>query len=364
MSLQAAASIVQDARRRPDLLLCASAGSSPTRTYHLLGRAAESEPGLFERLRILKVDEWGGLPMVHPSTCETDLRKNLLGRLKVTEDRYHGFVSDAADPRASAAEWRSGFEQNGPVDICVLGLGTNGHVAMNEPAERFVLARGPPGAKFASASMLAASPVRPTHGRRWLPNPVFAEDLVARLWRSQARACSGDCGRRRSRLNFRLHFSGCIRTRPCCVTRRRLRIWCDSLFKVFRDEPLPLTRYPLPSTSSNDSCERRAGSHRHRHWRNQDRGGGRGPNRCIRARISLATEAELGFGRAVERISRAITTWRFKRAGRSRISMESASAAPTAGPRSRHDQILTPWRVGMTATSSLRCGSASASRCI
>ena len=166
MSQQAAALIVQDARRRPDLLLCASAGSSPTRTYHLLGQAAASEPALFERLRVLKVDEWGGLPMDNPATCETDLRKNLLRPLRITPDRYDGFKSDAADLRRECERVAQWLDQNGPIDICLLGLGTNGHVAMNEPAEALCphahVARLAP--TSLQHSMLAASAAKPTHG--------------------------------------------------------------------------------------------------------------------------------------------------------------------------------------------------------
>ena len=49
-----------------------------------------------------------------------------------------GFDSHAADPKAECTRVARWLEGNGPIDLCVLGLGTNGHLAMNEPAEALV----------------------------------------------------------------------------------------------------------------------------------------------------------------------------------------------------------------------------------
>ena len=134
MSRRAEQLIVTNLRRRPRLLLCASAGGTPTRLYQLLAARRQDEPRLFDRLRVLQIDEWGGLPPAHPATCDEDLRVKLVAPLRLSHDRYVSFRTDASDPEAECqrvAEW---LAQNGPIDLCILGLGLNGHVAMNEPA--------------------------------------------------------------------------------------------------------------------------------------------------------------------------------------------------------------------------------------
>jgi galactosamine-6-phosphate isomerase len=158
--------IVSDLKRKPGLILCASAGNTPTRTYELLAARAVRQPRLFAEMRVLQIDEWGGLARGNPGSCEHDLRVKLLEPLGIDRERYIGFRSDAAHPEAECdriAEW---LASNGPIDICLLGLGMNGHVAMNEPGQSAV-----PQAHLAKLSrsslqhpMLRHMPRKPTFG--------------------------------------------------------------------------------------------------------------------------------------------------------------------------------------------------------
>lgn len=134
LARKAAAFIADELAQRPDLLLCASAGGSPTRSYELLARRSVRDPRRFARLRVIKIDEWFGVPPDHPASCEGDLRAKLLGPLGVSADRYVGFRSEAADPVRECERIQRWLAAHGPIDVCVLGLGTNGHIAMNEPA--------------------------------------------------------------------------------------------------------------------------------------------------------------------------------------------------------------------------------------
>jgi galactosamine-6-phosphate isomerase len=63
--------IIQEIKKNKKLLLCAATGGSPTKTYELLGIEYEKQPGLFSHLQIIKLDEWGGIPMNHLATCES-----------------------------------------------------------------------------------------------------------------------------------------------------------------------------------------------------------------------------------------------------------------------------------------------------
>jgi galactosamine-6-phosphate isomerase len=134
MSQHAAGLIVDEIRRRPDLLMCAATGSTPTRTYELLVEDGH-DPGLFDRLRVLKLDEWCGLESEHAATSETYLQKNLIGPLAVASRRYIGFDSNSPHPQAECERVRGELLKNAPIDLCILGLGANGHLGLNEPGE-------------------------------------------------------------------------------------------------------------------------------------------------------------------------------------------------------------------------------------
>jgi galactosamine-6-phosphate isomerase len=138
MSQGAADLIVAELKRRPDLLLCASAGGTPTTAYERLAARRARQPRLFEKMRVLQIDEWGGLPRENPATCQADLQTKLLGPLGIEAARYRGFRSDAADARGECERMAQWLVKNGPIDLCLLGLGINGHVAMNEPGETLI----------------------------------------------------------------------------------------------------------------------------------------------------------------------------------------------------------------------------------
>jgi galactosamine-6-phosphate isomerase len=135
MSWHAAALVSEEVRRRPDLLLCTAAGSTPIRTYEILAAKMRTEPHLCDRLRVLKLDEWGGLEMDHEATCETYHQKYLIRPLSLSSERYISFRSNAADPQAECERIRTALEKHLPIDYCILGLGANGHLGLNEPGE-------------------------------------------------------------------------------------------------------------------------------------------------------------------------------------------------------------------------------------
>ena len=129
--------LVEAVKAKPDLLLCCATGDTLTRSYEVMGEYEASNPGFFSELRILQFDEWVGLDRSHPGSCVTYLKKYFQGPLNMADDRLFIFEGKADDPermRDSALEL---IEREGPIDICTLGLGTNGHLGFNEPAEEF-----------------------------------------------------------------------------------------------------------------------------------------------------------------------------------------------------------------------------------
>ena len=93
LSLKAATLIKKALARKPDLLLCAAGGSTPLRTYELLAKDHVRHPELFRKLRVVKLDEWGGIAMNDPGTCENQIRSFVLSPLHVADKRYFGFDS-------------------------------------------------------------------------------------------------------------------------------------------------------------------------------------------------------------------------------------------------------------------------------
>jgi galactosamine-6-phosphate isomerase len=135
LSRRAAEIIAGEIRSQPDLLFCAASGSTPTRTYELLRETRQAEPHLFDQVRVVKLDEWGGLDQVHEATCEAYLQRQLIRPLGISSERYIAFRSDPENAQAECERIGTLLAKYLPIDLCILGLGANGHLGLNEPAE-------------------------------------------------------------------------------------------------------------------------------------------------------------------------------------------------------------------------------------
>jgi galactosamine-6-phosphate isomerase len=133
MSRWAASRIRTVSLAQPNALLGLATGSSPLRTYQLLAGMAVREPRLFRAIRILKLDEWGGLDLNDPANCESYLQRHVLKPWGVKANRYCGWHSRPKNPAAECARVARWLERHGPMDLCILGLGLNGHLLLNEP---------------------------------------------------------------------------------------------------------------------------------------------------------------------------------------------------------------------------------------
>ncbi len=151
MSRAVAARLADELRPKRNSLICLATGSSPQRAYELLVAHARAEPDLYEEARWLKLDEWGGLAMDDPASCEHFLRRLLLTPLAVPPERYFGWESQPTDPAAECDRVAAWLALHGPIDIQVLGLGKNGHLGFNEPTRQ--LQSGPHVAILSPASL-------------------------------------------------------------------------------------------------------------------------------------------------------------------------------------------------------------------
>lgn len=137
LSRRAARDVLGELRRHPGLLLGVATGDSPRRTYERLVESRAEKPGLFRAVRVVTLDEWLGLVPGHPASCETYVRERITGPLGIGRSRCHGFRSGAEDPVAECRRMERWLERHGPLDLCILGLGRNGHLLINEPAASF-----------------------------------------------------------------------------------------------------------------------------------------------------------------------------------------------------------------------------------
>ena len=137
LSAQAAAVVAAQIERKRGLVLCTATGNSPIGLYGELAHRAAADRELFRAIRIIALDEWGGLRETDPGSATGFLREKVLTPLQISDDRFIAFDT-GIEPGEACRRMRAELERVGPIDLAVLGLGMNGHVGFNEPGPALV----------------------------------------------------------------------------------------------------------------------------------------------------------------------------------------------------------------------------------
>ncbi len=138
-SPQEAAGLLADAieslvRRRPDAVLGLATGSSPLLTYQeLVHRHRRGSGPSYARVRAFLLDEYVGLPRSHPQSYRATIERELTGHLDVEPGNVASPDGVAEDLVEAGRQYEAAIAAAGGVDIQVLGIGTDGHLAFNEP---------------------------------------------------------------------------------------------------------------------------------------------------------------------------------------------------------------------------------------
>ena len=136
---RAAEIVGETVKRRPEAVLALPTGSTPMGMYGELGRMCER--GLdFSRVTAFMLDEYIGIARDSSYNFAGYLDKYLYANVNVARARRRGFDSLAADPEAECRRYDRDIAEAGGFDLAILGIGSNGHVAFNEPGESVSLA--------------------------------------------------------------------------------------------------------------------------------------------------------------------------------------------------------------------------------
>lgn len=120
-------------RRKPDAVLGLATGSSPLRVYDELARR-HAEHGLsFAQASAFMLDEYVGLPEGHPERYRNVIETEIASRVDFAPGAVHGPDGLADDLPAACTSYEQAIVDAGGVDLQLLGIGTDGHIAFNEP---------------------------------------------------------------------------------------------------------------------------------------------------------------------------------------------------------------------------------------
>jgi glucosamine-6-phosphate deaminase len=121
---------------KPDLAVAVPAGRTPRRMYARLEALQAADPVDFTRLSVFCVDE-----LCPPAPADgyfwRQIRREFVGWARVPAARCRPFAVDAPDLEVMCRDYEAAISAAGGLDLVMLGLGPNAHIACHEPPADF-----------------------------------------------------------------------------------------------------------------------------------------------------------------------------------------------------------------------------------
>ena len=138
MSDKAASIIASQVTLKPDCVLGLATGSTPIGTYKKLVEWCAEGILDFSNVTSVNLDEYKGLSGDNDQSYRYFMNTNLFNHVNINKENT--FVPNGLEPDSEKAcsEYDAVIERVGGIDLQLLGLGHNGHIGFNEPADEFV----------------------------------------------------------------------------------------------------------------------------------------------------------------------------------------------------------------------------------
>ncbi|GLI50859.1 glucosamine-6-phosphate deaminase [Tepidanaerobacter syntrophicus] len=139
MSEKAAQIFANEIKQKPDLVLGLATGSTPIGTYKELIRMHKEEGLDFSKVVSFNLDEYYNLPPDDPQSYNYFMFENLFNHVNIKKENVHipnGLVKDV---ETYCKQYDEEISKFGGIDLQLLGIGVNGHIGFNEPAEELIL---------------------------------------------------------------------------------------------------------------------------------------------------------------------------------------------------------------------------------
>jgi glucosamine-6-phosphate deaminase len=122
---------------KPEAVLGLPTGGTPRPLYAELVRRHRDEGLSFSRATTFNLDEFVGVAPDHPASFHRYMDETFFRHVDLPRDRGHIPDGMAADLPAACSAYEAAIAAAGGLDLALLGLGEDGHLAFNEPTSSF-----------------------------------------------------------------------------------------------------------------------------------------------------------------------------------------------------------------------------------
>lgn len=139
LSLKAAQIVAGQITLNPQSVLGLATGSTPVGMYNELVKMYNEKRVDFSDIRTFNLDEYYPISADNPQSYHYFMEENLFSKINIKKENTHILDGKCSDTFAECDNFEKLIAQNGGIDLQILGIGQNGHIGFNEPAENLNL---------------------------------------------------------------------------------------------------------------------------------------------------------------------------------------------------------------------------------
>lgn len=129
--------IIKRIKCTPDAAVGFATGMSPLPTYNYIVEEFKKGEVSFADMKTFNLDEYCSLPKTDKNSYYSFMMDNLFGKIGVNPENINFLDGNAEDEKAESERFSKAIENAGGISLQILGIGTNGHIGFNEPADEF-----------------------------------------------------------------------------------------------------------------------------------------------------------------------------------------------------------------------------------
>lgn len=137
LSSIAANQIHQLINEKPNCVLGLATGSTPVGMYASLVEKYREGLINFSNVTSINLDEYCGLTPTHPQSYRYFMNQNLFDHVNIPVGNTYVPAGTEQDASVACSDYDRIINKFGPIDLQVLGIGHDGHIGFNEPADFF-----------------------------------------------------------------------------------------------------------------------------------------------------------------------------------------------------------------------------------
>lgn len=123
--------------QKPNSVLGLATGSTPLKPYSQMIELYKKGVVDFSKVTTFNLDEYVNLNVNDKNSYHSFMHENLFDHINIPAENINFLDGNAKDPEEECRRYEEKIKAAGGIDIQLLGIGSNGHIAFNEPADCF-----------------------------------------------------------------------------------------------------------------------------------------------------------------------------------------------------------------------------------